>query len=241
MMKKSFQMTVILLIFILILAACAPSSADNTMKTDNMASDSMNSHDGNMEESMNEPSMENQTDGMEESMDSEDDMMDERTDEMSGEMSAESIMLPDWAYLETTDVSTAEPFTLADYEGKVILVETMAMWCPTCYRQQEQIQALHQKLNNNPDLISISIDVDLHETPEDLAVYIADAGFAWPYTIADQDLARGIANQFGANFLNPPLAPIFVIDRHGGLHQLDYGLKSVDDLEAVIRPILEDM
>ena len=30
-------------------------------------------------------------------------------------------------------------------------------------------------------------------------------------------------------------------DRHGNMHLLDYGLKSVDDLEAAVKPLLEDI
>jgi peroxiredoxin len=229
-MKKSFRIASFLLMLVLVLAACAPAANNDMMKNDDMASDSMK--DGTMEEA----TMESHDGDMEKSMDSEDDAtMDESSDDMSGDR-----MLPEWAYLENTNISTGETFTLADYEGKVVLVESLAMWCPTCLKQQSNVKALHERLNSD-DFVSIGLDVDLHESPEDLASYIADNGFDWTYTIASQDLARGIANQFGANFLNPPLAPIFLIDRHGGLHQLEHGLKSVDDLEAVIKPLLEDM
>ena len=237
-MKKSFRITSFLLVLVLLLAACAPAANNDRLKNDNMASDSMNNIMNSNDGSMEEESMDNHEGDMEEpmdeeSMDSEDDTM--MDDDMSGDM-----MLPDWAYLESTNVSTGETFTLADYEGKVVLVEGLAMWCSTCFKQQTNVKALHERLNSD-DFVSIGLDVDLHETPEDLAAFINDNGFDWTYAITSQDLARGIANQFGANFLNPPLAPIFLIDRHGNMHLLDYGLKSVDDLEAAVKPLLEDM
>ncbi|MFQ5419741.1 MAG: peroxiredoxin family protein, partial [Anaerolineae bacterium] len=48
---------------------------------------------------------------------------------------------PAWQTVPLTDVRTGETFTLADYAGKVIIVETMAVWCPFCDQQQMQINS----------------------------------------------------------------------------------------------------
>ena len=42
---------------------------------------------------------------------------------------------PGWFEVEFTDVQTGETFTMNDYAGKVVLVETMAIWCPNCLFQ----------------------------------------------------------------------------------------------------------
>ena len=51
-------------------------------------------------------------------------------------------------------------------------------------------------------------------------------------------MARDIGNIYGEQFLNPPSAPIFVVDRHGASHVLPFGLKSADDLMKAIQPYL---
>ncbi len=52
--------------------------------------------------------------------------------------------MPAWFAAQLTDVTTGKTFMLGDLKGKVVLVETMAIWCPTCLRQQGEVQALHK-------------------------------------------------------------------------------------------------
>ena len=71
--------------------------------------------------------------------------------------------IPEWFDVELTDVQTGETFTMNDYAGKVVLVETMAMWCPNCIVQANEVRELHKLLDNPDDLISVSLDVDVNE------------------------------------------------------------------------------
>jgi thiol-disulfide isomerase/thioredoxin len=67
---------------------------------------------------------------------------------------------PDWFNIELTDVQTGETFSMNDYAGKVVLAETMAIWCPNCLIQATQVGRLHEALGNPEDLISVTMDVD---------------------------------------------------------------------------------
>ena len=51
---------------------------------------------------------------------------------------------PEWFDLEMTDVLTGRPFTINDFAGKVVLLETMAVWCPTCRQQGDEVLRLHE-------------------------------------------------------------------------------------------------
>jgi thiol-disulfide isomerase/thioredoxin len=51
---------------------------------------------------------------------------------------------PAWYSASLTDVSTGQAFTINDFKDKVVLVETLAMWCPNCKKQQTQVKALHE-------------------------------------------------------------------------------------------------
>jgi hypothetical protein len=73
-------------------------------------------------------------------------------------------------------------------------VETMAMWCPTCLRQQQEVKALHDQLGKRDDFVSVGIGVDLNEKPADLKAYTAKNGFDWTYTVATPEVAREIGN-----------------------------------------------
>jgi peroxiredoxin len=167
-------------------------------------------------------------------------MMD-TTPEAMMEKPAESMMeMPAWFSVALTNAANGESFTIQDFKGKVVLVETMAMWCPTCLRQQKEVQALHEQLGERDDFASIGIDIDLNENLADLKDYTAKNGFDWTYTVATADVAREIGNLYGQQFLNPPSAPMFIIDRHGEVHPLPFGVKSAADLQKALEPFLNE-
>lgn len=145
---------------------------------------------------------------------------------------------PEWFSMELTDVQTGETFTMNDYAGKVVLLETMAMWCPTCLLQAGHVQRLHEALGSPDDLISVSLDVDMNEDAETLKSYAADYGLDWHVAIAPLLVARALGNLYSAQYLNPPLAPMLIIDRAGEVHQLAYGLKDVEALQKAVEPYL---
>jgi thiol-disulfide isomerase/thioredoxin len=148
---------------------------------------------------------------------------------------------PSWFQASLTNVNDGSAFTINDFAGKVVLVETMAVWCPTCKRQQEQITSLQSEMGMNPDLVTISLDIDPNENAAILQTYAGDNGFDWIYAVAPKDVARDIGNLYGDQFLNPPSTPILIIDRHGEAHPLPFGVKSADDLMKAVEPYLNGM
>ena len=152
----------------------------------------------------------------------------------------DTMTAPAWFSAVLTEATTGATFTLQDYKGKVVLVETMAMWCPTCLQQQKEVKALHALLGKRDDFISVGIGVDINESLAALKDYVANNGFDWTYTVASQEVAREIGNLYGAQFLNPPSAPMLIIDRHGAAHPLPFGVKSTADLQKALEPFLND-
>jgi thiol-disulfide isomerase/thioredoxin len=156
--------------------------------------------------------------------------------------SPESMMeLPVWFQASLTNVNDGTAFVINDFAGKVVLVETMAVWCPTCKRQQDQINSLHNEIGMNPDLVTISLDIDPNENATMLQTYAADNGFDWIYAVAPKDVAHDIGSLYGDQFLNPPSTPMLIIDRNGEAHPLPFGVKSADDLMKAIEPYLNGM
>jgi len=145
---------------------------------------------------------------------------------------------PEWFGMELTDVQTGETFTMNDYAGKVILLETMAMWCPNCLMQAGQVQKLHEALGYPEDLISISLDVDVNEDNDSLKEYAYEYGLEWHFAIAPLEVARALGNLYTAQYLNPPLSPMLIIDRDGNVHHLEYGFKDVETLQTAVEPYL---
>ncbi len=150
----------------------------------------------------------------------------------------EAMMSTDWFSAELTDVNTGEVFQVADFHGKVVLVETMAVWCPTCFRQQKEVQALHELLGVRDDLVSLGLDIDPNETAGTLKAYTNKNGFDWLYAVAPADVAREIGQLYGDQFLNPPSAPMLIVDRQGQVHPLPFGVKSAQALQEALGPYL---
>jgi thiol-disulfide isomerase/thioredoxin len=139
-----------------------------------------------------------------------------------------------WLSTPFTDVTTGQAFTIGDYQDKVVLVELMAVWCPTCRRQQEEMQAVYETLGMPDDVVLVSLDIDPNEDAAFLEEYASSTGFAWPFAVAPTETAREIADLYGSQFLNPPSAPMLIVDPQGEVHLLPFGVKSAADLQEQV-------
>jgi thiol-disulfide isomerase/thioredoxin len=225
-----------LLVPVLALAACttAPSTEDKMM--DEPTEAIMDREDDMMTE---EATAEH--DDMMEATETADDMTD---DEAGDNMMEDEVMMetPAWFGTALTNVATGESFTVNELKGKVVLVETLAQWCSNCLQQQKQVLQLHQLLGERDDFVSVGLDIDPNEDADSLKEYIAQNGFTWTYAVSPAEVSNEIGQGLGNQFLNPPSTPMFIVDRHGEIHPLPFGIKSADDLSAALEPFLaEDM
>jgi hypothetical protein len=147
---------------------------------------------------------------------------------------------PAWFSAAMTNVNTGTSFTIQDLKGKVILVETMAVWCSNCLRQQGQVKALHEALGQRDDFVSIGLDIDPNEDESRLKGFVDSQGFDWVYAVPPAEVSREIASLYGDQFLNPPSTPMLAIDRHGVVHPLPFGIKSADELMQFLQPFLDE-
>jgi thiol-disulfide isomerase/thioredoxin len=147
---------------------------------------------------------------------------------------------PAWFSASFTDARTGAAFSINDLKGKVILVETMAMWCSNCRQQQGQVKALREALGQRDDFVAIGLDIDPNENLANLKTYVETNGFDWLYAVPSADVSREISSLYGAQFLNPPSTPIVLIDRHGVATALPFGVKSAEQLLQFIQPLLDE-
>lgn len=174
-----------------------------------------------------------------------DDMMMHETatpDAMMHETNTPEAMMasPGWFGVSLTDVRSGKSFSLNDFKGKVVLVETMAVWCSNCRVQQKEIKALHDQLGMQDDLVTLSLDIDPNENEADLKGHTEKYGFDWMYAVAPAEVVREIGDLYTQQFLNPPSTPILIIDRHGIAHALPFGIKNADDLEKAVNMYLNE-
>jgi len=214
-------------VFVFLLAACGPAKPAPESMTEK-------SEEAMMEETHGDDMMTDEAD---------DTMMEEMPTEeaMPADESDASMMdTPAWFSETFSDARTGQTFSINDHKGKVVLVETLAMWCSNCKKQQGQVVELHKLLGAREDFISFGLDIDANENAADLGNYVQNNGFDWLYSVATPEIAREIGNLYGANFLNPPSTPMLIIDRHGEAHPLPFGIKSAQDLYDALQPFLAE-
>lgn len=148
--------------------------------------------------------------------------------------------LPEWYSWDLTDVNSGAIFKVADHQGKVVLVETLAVWCSNCLRQQQEVARLHSLLGERDDFVSLGIDIDPNEDSQILSSYTAKNGFDWLYAVASPELIEEISVLYGIQYLNPPSTPMLIIDRAGAAHLLPFGIKSAEDLQSALEPFLNE-
>jgi thiol-disulfide isomerase/thioredoxin len=145
---------------------------------------------------------------------------------------------PDWFNMQMTDVNTGQTFSMSDFSGKVVLVEAMATYCPSCWYQQIEMQKLQGFEGNSPDLVLVSLDVEMSEDAITLKDFATTGHFTWHFAIAPLLVARALAYTYSVNFLNPPLSPMLFIDRQGSVYTLPTGVKHAEALQNTLEPYL---
>jgi cytochrome oxidase Cu insertion factor (SCO1/SenC/PrrC family) len=146
--------------------------------------------------------------------------------------------MPSWFGVPMTDVNTGRSFTIQDFAGKVVLVEAIATWCPTCQGELSQVKQLLADVGRESDLVAVALDVDPNEDAALLKKYAQQNGFTFVMAVAPEDVIHFLITNYDQSFVNPPLVPMLFIDREGGVWGLPNGTKSASSLKQTLDPYL---
>lgn len=137
-----------------------------------------------------------------------------------------------WGNTELKDVRTGKIFTINEFREKPILLETFAVWCPTCLKQQRKIGELHKEIGN--EFVSISLDTDQSEDENKVREHIENNALDWYFAVSPISLTEDLINNFGPGIVSAPSAPVILICEDGRARKLDTGVKDVDELKEAI-------
>lgn len=92
------------------------------------------------------------------------------------------------------------PIHLADFRGKIVVIDFWATWCPPCVLEIPELNAFQDEhRGQDVEVLAIAIDVD---EPEELRAWSAERGIAYPVAIGDMETARRYgAEQFPLHVL----------------------------------------
>jgi len=121
--------------------------------------------------------------------------------------------------------------SLAQWKGKVIILNFWATWCPPCLAEiPEFIQLQKQYSTRGLQFIGIAID-----QKDKVQTFTKDMGMNYPILLGDMpgiDLSRKIGNTQGG------LPFTVIIDRNGNIAATQLGILSQEKLENIIKPLL---
>ena len=97
--------------------------------------------------------------------------------------------------------------SLADLQGKVVIVNFWATWCTPCRLEMPALQAIHTELADE-GLVVLGLNTLYQDSLDTVAVFVDDFGLTFPIVLDDTgDTARAYAIQ--------ATPTTFVIDRQG--------------------------
>ncbi len=138
----------------------------------------------------------------------------------TGELSAPNFRL------KTADGSTLE---LADYKGKVIILDFWATWCPPCRREIPGFIRLYERYQDR-GLVIIGVSLDQYGWRA-VKPFMENYRINYPIVLGNQQ----VANQYGGIRTIPTT---FIIDRNGNIVDRVVGYHSLTYFEKKIKPLL---
>jgi cytochrome c biogenesis protein CcmG, thiol:disulfide interchange protein DsbE len=113
-----------------------------------------------------------------------------------------------------TDLRRGQPASLADYRGKVVLLNVWATWCPPCRVEMPSMQRLHEKLAGTDfRIVAVSVDGDpFHaedsKDPAGILAFAKDMGLTF-------DILHDPSGAIRHAYQTTGVPESFLIDRDG--------------------------
>jgi cytochrome c biogenesis protein CcmG, thiol:disulfide interchange protein DsbE len=126
--------------------------------------------------------------------------------------------------------TTGNPSSLADYQGKVVLVNNWAFWCPPCRAELPELQAYYEA-HRSEDFTIIGIEAGGDQ--EDVVYHVELYGLDYPVWLDPGSRALQV-------FRNGGLPNSYVIDRDGTVRLAWNGPINREMLEQYVTPIIEE-
>lgn len=125
------------------------------------------------------------------------------------------------------------PRTLADYRGRVVVLNFWASWCPPCLREMPSMERLRVKMTQRPLTI---VALDSAETQQEVEAYLARMRLGFPILL-DED---GSNTRRWKVFALPTT---FLLDAEGRIRYVLTGPTEWDEGEALrlVESLLDEL
>ena len=120
--------------------------------------------------------------------------------------------------------------SLADYSGKVVVLNVWASWCPPCTEEMPMLQRTHDRIAPRGGTV---LGVDTQDATEEALDFLREKRISFP-SLRDRD------REYGRELGVSGYPETFVIDREGRIAALRRGPVTREWLEAELEPLLEE-
>lgn len=157
--------------------------------------------------------------------------LDAQKKEILGRISSEAVFPFDFD-LAGIDGS---PVRLADYRGKVVLVDVWGTWCPPCRAEVPHLVELHEKLSPKGfAIVGLNAErVAPEKAPEVVKAFIAGQKIPYRCALIDREFLKKIPDFEG-------FPTLLLIDRSGRVRLKQVGYTEGPVLEAAIEKLLAE-
>lgn len=155
----------------------------------------------------------------------------EGADKDQSEGDQEVSKISSWMETNLNDVNTGKEFSVGQFD-RPVLVESFAVWCPTCTTQQKEIKKLHEEVGDS--IVSVSLNIDSNEDQEKVQSHIDKHGFDWYYAIAPGEMTKSLKEEFGNSILVAPRAPVILVCEDNSFRRLADGVKTAQTLKEEV-------
>jgi thiol-disulfide isomerase/thioredoxin len=135
-----------------------------------------------------------------------------------------------WMSVEVENIETGDVFSINQFDRPVLL-ESFAVWCPTCKQQQDEIKKL---IEEGDESIHISINTDPNEDAAKVIGHKNRHGYDWIFAVFPREASASLVNEFGIGAVSAPQAPVILICPDKSSRLLSRGVKSASELKAEI-------
>ncbi len=141
-----------------------------------------------------------------------------------------------WMTTELIDACTGTPFSLADFAGKTMYIESMATWCGECYEQLTRATEAAKRIpateREGTVFIALSSEIDLSR--DDLAAYAAKTAFPMIFAVMPEAMLKAMVEDLGREVAIPPATPHLIVAPNGTIGALHTGGSSPEELLALL-------
>jgi thiol-disulfide isomerase/thioredoxin len=120
---------------------------------------------------------------------------------------------------------SGKPLDVADYRGKVVLVDFWATWCPPCRKELPRIRALQDRFASQGfQVVGVSLDTSRDELEE----YVKEHDLHWPHIFFTRSGQTGGNNPLVRKYQVKGIPHTLLIDRDGNIVAAGLFGKEVD-------------